>query len=119
VVSLDDIGSYPSIWDDMPRNNEYRAMENFVREIAIELDMTPAQVQASLWIGAAKRTNVHSDSLGTFMELFRRRAAYTGKKTGRTQDEVIGNFLENDGLMSGGAPVPVISDGQTRDNSQI
>ena len=84
----------------MPRDNEYGAFEDFMGELGQELNMTPAQVQASLWMGGAKRTGVADESQGTFMELFKRRAQKRADKTGKTVDQVIQEFIKNKGLLA-------------------
>ena len=44
--------------------------------------MTAPQVQANLWMGAAKRTGLADESQGSFMELFRKRADERAAKEG-------------------------------------
>ena len=100
IVPLESIKDYPSIWASMPRDNEYGAFEDFMGELGQELNMTPAQVQASLWMGGAKRTGVADESQGTFMELFKRRAQKRADKTGKTVDQVIQEFIKNKGLLA-------------------
>jgi hypothetical protein len=96
----------PAVWTAMPNANEYGAMEKLMSQIGDEVGLTAPQVQAALWMGAAKRTGVHKDSLGTFMELVRRRADIRAKETGSSRSEVMKNFIRNKGLLSA-APVAV------------
>ena len=100
IVPLESIKNYPSVWASMPRDNEYGAFEDFMGELGQELNMTPAQVQASLWMGGAKRTGVDDASQGTFMELFKKRAQKRADKTGKSVDQVIQEFIKNKGLLA-------------------
>jgi hypothetical protein len=97
----------PQMFSDKPNNNEYEAFEDFMFELGNELDMTGPQIQAALWMGAADRTGVDPSSQGTFMELLRKRADLQAKKTGSTREEVMREFIRNQGLLSSGVPVQV------------
>jgi hypothetical protein len=100
AVPMDAIKEYPAVWASLPRDNEYGAFEDFMKEIGDELGMTPAQVQASLWMGAASKTGVDDASQGTFMELFKKRAEKRATKTGKTYDQVMHDFIHNKGLLA-------------------
>jgi hypothetical protein len=63
----------PQAWLDVPNANEYAALEEMANRLASRYDMTPAQFQASLWMGAGDLTGLADESQGTFMELLRRR----------------------------------------------
>lgn len=90
----------PAVWTPMPNANEYGSMEKLMSQIGKEVGLTAPQVQAALWMGAAKRTGVHQDSLGTFMELIRRRADIRAEETGSTRADVLRNFIRNKGLLA-------------------
>ena len=109
VVPMDAIKDQPTVWTDRPNDNEYAAFEEYIRKLADELDMTPSQVQANLWMGAADRTGVDPSSQGTFMELFRTRAAKRAEKEGITQAQAIRNFIRNEG--SGLLALPIAAGG--------
>jgi len=109
VVPMDAIKDQPTVWTDRPNDNEYAAFEEYIRKLADELDMTPSQVQANLWMGAADRTGVDATSQGTFMELFRTRAAKRAEKEGITQAQAIRNFIRNEG--SGLLALPIAAGG--------
>lgn len=105
AVPMDDIKHNPGVWDQKPRDAEYKAMEDFMAELGDELGMTAAQVQASLWMGAAGKTGVDPTSHGTFMQLIRQRAANRAKtetKAGNpiTQEEVLRRFIKEKGLLA-------------------
>jgi hypothetical protein len=100
VVPFEEIKNKPQLFAEKPNDAEYGALEALVADLAEEQGMTPAQFQANLWMGAADRTGVDPTSQGTFMELLRARAAKTAKKTGRTTEEVLHDFVSNFGLLS-------------------
>jgi hypothetical protein len=108
--AYDKIKGEASVWDDQPNDNEYAAFERVANKMAKRLDMTGPQFQASLWMGAAKRTGVDPSSLDTFMNLFDKRIAMTAKERGKTPEEVWKNFAHKKealaiplGLLGGGA----------------
>jgi hypothetical protein len=64
--------SIPQAWTDTPKANEYDALEDMAARLAANYDMTPAQFQASLWMGAGDLTGLADESQGIAMELIRR-----------------------------------------------
>ncbi|MEY4863762.1 MAG: hypothetical protein RLZ51_1857 [Pseudomonadota bacterium] len=62
----------PQAWLDVPNDNEYAALEEMAQRLAARYEMTPAQFQANLWMGAGDLTGLADESQGTFMELMRR-----------------------------------------------
>ena len=102
------IKNHPSVWDQLPGKNEYAAYEQIAQQFAKELNMTPAQFQASLWMGGAKRTGVHGDSLDTFEELFLKNLQARAAERGTTPDELFSRFARREvplavPLVAGGA----------------
>ena len=86
------IKSNSSVWDDMPNDNEYAAFERIANKMAKELNMTGPQFQASLWMGAAKKTGVDPSSLDTFVNLFDKRVRDAAAERGRTPEDVFKRF---------------------------
>lgn len=99
-VNIADISDYPTVWSSKPNDNEYGAFEDFIAEVGKERGLTPAQVQAALWMGAADRTGVDEGSQKIFMDVFRDRADRRAKKTGMTREQVIEDFIVNKGLLA-------------------
>lgn len=89
----------PKLMAEKPDDNEYKAFEDFVNELGEQIGLTGPQVQAALWMGAAKRTGVEDSSQGTFMEIFRNRADKKAAETGRTRAEVVRGMIRNQDLM--------------------
>ena len=90
----------PTAWSDTPKANEYAAYEDMAGRVAKRYDMTPAQFQASLWMGAGDMTGLADESQGTFMELFRRSLDKRGGERGLTRKEMLKEFIENKAVLS-------------------
>ena len=109
------VGDNPIIWTEAPNATEYAAFEDLVRELAKERGITPAQYQASLWLGASNVTGVAATSQKTFMQLFRDRAANMAEKTGQSPEAVIQKFIRAGGLLSVvGAPTAAVLTGEEK-----
>ncbi len=85
----------PSAWADTPEKNEYAAYEKLAQQVAQRYDMTPAQFQASLWMGAGDMTNLADESQGTFMDLFRRTLDKRAGERGLTRGQMLEDFIVN------------------------
>jgi hypothetical protein len=83
----------PTVWQDMPEDNEYKAFEQFTNKLAKELGMTAPQLQASLWVGGAARTGVDPSSLNTFEQIFNKVVQDRAAERGLSEDEVVRRFL--------------------------
>lgn len=92
--------STPSAWADTPEANEYGAYEDMARSVAKRYGMTPAQFQASLWMGAGDITNLADASQGTFMDLFRRTLDKRAGQRGLTRREMFDDFAINRAPLS-------------------
>jgi hypothetical protein len=97
---MEAIKDNPVVWSQKPNDNEYGAMEDFMFELGQELGLTGPQVQAALWMGAARKTGVDPTSQTTFMGAIRDRADIQAKKTGKTREQVLFDFIMNKGLLS-------------------
>ena len=100
VVPIEEMEKSSNVWAQMPRDREYGAMEDFMYELGQELGLTGPQVQASLWMGAARRTGVDPTSQTTFMGAMRDRAATTAAKRGTTMEQVLFDMIMNKRAMS-------------------
>lgn len=85
----------PTAWADTPNANEYAAYENMANRVAERYNMTPAQFQASLWMGAGDMTGLADESQGTFMELFRRSLDKRAGERGLSRQEMLRDFIHN------------------------
>ncbi len=93
VVPIEDIADNPGVWAQMPRDAEYGAMGDFMFELGNELGLTGPQVQAALWMGAARKTGVDPTSQTTFMGAVRDRADIQAAKRGQTREQVLFDFV--------------------------
>lgn len=87
--------STPSAWADTPEDNEYAMYEQMANSVAERYGMTPAQFQASLWMGAGDLTGLADESQGTFMDLFRRSLDKRATERGLTRREMFNDFAVN------------------------
>lgn len=85
----------PTAWADTPKANEYAAYEDMANRVAETYGMTPAQFQASLWMGAGDMTGLADESQGTFMNLFRRSLDKRAEERGLSREEMLLDFLYN------------------------
>ena len=90
----------PTAWSDTPKPNEYAAYEDMANRVSAKYDMTPAQFQASLWMGAGDITGLADESQGTFMELFRRSLDKRAGERGLTRKEMLNDFIKNKAVLS-------------------
>ena len=99
----------PTAWTDTPKPNEYAAFEEMANRIAPIYNMTPAQFQASLWMGAGDLTGLADESQGTAMELFRRTLDKRADERGLTRREMLEDFIVNKAPLA----VPLTAGGAT------
>jgi hypothetical protein len=109
-LTMDDAVNQPTMWAGMPNPNEYAALEGYYKSIADELGITPAQVQASAWVGGGHVTGLASAADETFLHSFQGRVFNTAHHTGQTPAEVVRKMIRGEQpLLSGGpgmAPRP-------------
>jgi hypothetical protein len=90
----------PSAWADVPDATEYGAYEDLANLAAQRYNMTPAQFQANLWMGAGDLTGLADESQGTFMDLFRRTLDKRGGERGLSREEMLKDFIFNKSALS-------------------
>jgi hypothetical protein len=96
----------PTAWADTPKANEYAAYEDMANRVSAEYGMTPAQFQASLWMGAGDLTGLADESQGTFMELFRNALDKRAGERGLSRREMLTDFLQNKSPLAIAAGLP-------------
>lgn len=95
ITDTSEFKSTPSAWADTPDATEYAAYEQMAQRTAERFGQTPAQFQASLWMGAGDMTNLADASQGTFMDLFRRGLDKRGAERGLSRREMFNDFAIN------------------------
>jgi hypothetical protein len=80
---------------DAPPQTAYGFLERLQQEQAVKLGLTPAQYQASAWIGGANQTGVRS-SLTPWLDAFEARVALSAEKYGLTKEETLRRFISGE-----------------------
>jgi hypothetical protein len=84
-----------------PSDAQYRYLEEFQGQIAEKMGMTPAQFQASVWMGG--ETGVADDR--PFMAVFDDVVASTAERDGVTKKKALKNFIQGKGALYDLGPV--------------
>jgi len=80
-----------------PSKTQYRYLEDFQAEIADKLNMTPAQFQASVWMGA----DTGVADARPFMEVFDDVVARTAKRNDESKKQALTKFIKGEGALYG------------------
>jgi hypothetical protein len=92
-VSMDEALKQPTFWDSKPKDNEYGYYEAWQQKQAKKLGMSPAQYQASMWLGGADETGLGSTP-EPFLKTFEARVRYTADRLGLPPDVVLEEMLK-------------------------
>jgi hypothetical protein len=84
-----------------PSNTQYKYIEDFQSDIASKMGMTPAQFQASVWMGAG--TGV-ADAR-PFMQVFDEVVANTAERNGVTKKKALSDFIKGEKALYDLGPV--------------
>lgn len=101
-MSLDDLAARPAMWASKPNANEYGAYEAWQQEQAARMGISPAQYQASMWLGGGEETGLGS-AAEPFVSTVEARVRYTADRLGMDPDAVLEMFLRGE--------VPLLRDG--------
>jgi hypothetical protein len=87
---MEQLGQRATNWTDIPDTDrgEYDALEKYWSDIAREMNITPAQLQAQAWVGGGAQTGLGSPGI-TFMDAFRDRVRRTALRDNISPDQVI------------------------------
>lgn len=91
--TMDELVNTPVAWDAMPKKTEYGAMENYYKDLAREAGMTPAQAQASAWVGGSAHTGLMSDESKPFLQFLQDRIHLTAQKHNMDPKDVLSEFI--------------------------
>lgn len=89
---------------DKPAKTEYDFMERLQQAEAAKMGMTPAQYQASAWIGGGEQTGLKS-SADPFLKVVEDRIRLTAQKTGETPQQVLARFIRGGNIPGGAGPL--------------
>jgi hypothetical protein len=78
---------------DLPSNTEYGFVERLQQEEAAKMGMSPAQYQASAWIGGGEQTGLKS-SADPFLKVLEDRVRLTAAKRGVSPQQALADFVK-------------------------
>lgn len=101
---------------DMPSMTEYGHVEDVQQEMARQMGIDPAQLQASGWVGGEAETGVRS-GVDPFMAHLERRIRYTAAQRGESPLQTLDKFIKGERpLLSAGDPAGMVAGAEaTRD----
>jgi hypothetical protein len=92
---------------DQPNPNEYGFLEQLQQQEATKMGMTPAQYQASMWIGGGKETGLGSPT-DPFLRVLEDRVAKTAEARGITKAEALRQFIRAQSPLLSLTPAAVL-----------
>lgn len=107
----------PQYWEVAPSRKEYAEIERWVQQQAKEVGLTPAQFQASLFLGGAEKTGLRS-SIEPAIKTFSLRVKHTAKLHGISPYEVLRGFIRGEHGLNGIVAVPTVGAGAAVGHSQ-
>jgi hypothetical protein len=94
-ISLEDALQRPTYWASVPRDNEYGYYEAWQQNQAREFDMSPAQYQSSMWLGAGDMTGLGS-APEPWLQTFEARVLYTADRLGVDPEIVLDKVIRGE-----------------------
>lgn len=94
-ISMEDAISDPGLWRGKPNPNEYGYYEGWQQEKAGDLGISPAQYQASMWLGAGDTTGLGSPP-EAFIDTLEARIGYTADQLGIDPEVILEQMLKGD-----------------------
>jgi hypothetical protein len=96
-MSMDDLLKQPTNWQDIPGRTgaEYGAVEGMWNDIAKEMGVSPAELQAMAWVGGGKQTGLGSPGV-TFMDAFKDRIRRTAIRDNIPPEQVLKKMMRGE-----------------------
>ena len=94
-LSLEDALKRPTYWTSKPRDNEYGYYEAWQQNQAREFGMSPAQYQASMWLGAGDMTGLGS-APEPWLQTLEARVLYTADRLGVDPEVVLDKVVKGE-----------------------
>jgi hypothetical protein len=108
-LPIDDAISRAAYWQEQPKDNEYGAMEALYKHLARESNLTPAQTQASAWVGGGHLTGLASDESKPFMSFLEDRIHKTAAHHNMEPRDVLDKFVRGQlPLRASGGQVSIV-----------
>ena len=95
-MPLDEALGRAAYWQAQPKENEYGAMEQYYKSLGQELGLSPAQTQASAWVGGGKLTGLASDESKPFLRFFQDRIYKTANELKMDPNDVMDRFIKGE-----------------------
>lgn len=104
-ISMEAARKDPALWVGKPNENEYGYYESWQQDQARKMGISPAQYQASMWLGAGDETGLGS-APEPFAATFDARIRYTADQLGLDPEKVRDMMLRGEiPLLAEGGPV--------------
>lgn len=97
-ITMEEAQQDPVLWATKPNANEYAHYEDWQRQQAAKMGISPAQYQAAMWLGGGEETGLGS-AAEPFLRTFESRLKYTADRLGVPAKDVL------DGLVRGKLPL--------------
>lgn len=95
----------PILWATKPKDNEYGYYERWQQDQARKMGISPAQYQASMWLGGGEDTGLGS-APEPFLRTLENRVRYTADRLGEDPNAILRHFTQgNIPLMAKGGSV--------------
>jgi hypothetical protein len=91
-ITMEQALQHPHMWQDMPDPNHYGALEAWAQHIASKMGLTPAQLQAALWVGGGRVTGLRSLPK-SFLGIFEHKLYSTADRRGITKEQALDDFI--------------------------
>ena len=101
-VPMDAALKDPALWRSKPNDNEYGYYEQWQQDQAKKMGISPAQYQASMWLGGGEDTGLGS-APEPFLGTLEARARYTADRLGLDPDTVMNQMLKGE--------IPLLAEG--------
>lgn len=104
-IPMEDAVNDPALWSAKPRDNEYGYYEQWQQDQAKKMGISPAQYQASMWLGGGDTTGLGS-AAEPFIGTLEARIRYTADRLGMDPEKVRDMMLKGEvPLMAEGGAV--------------
>lgn len=109
-IPMEDAVNDPALWASKPRDNEYGYYEGWQQGQAKKLGISPAQYQASMWLGGGDTTGLGS-AAEPFAGTFEARVRYTADRLGLSPEKVLDMMLRGE--------IPLLAQGGSVDAKSL
>ena len=109
-IPMEDALKDPALWAAKPRDNEYQYYEQWQQDQAKKMGVSPAQYQASMWLGGGETTGLGS-AAEPFLGTVEARIRYTADRLGMDPEKVLEMMLKGE--------IPLLAEGGAVDREKL